>query len=609
MNYHRAGKDQKSAVAESGLRTDLEFCVDRKHPESLVPSIPLGNIVFDAMHGLTRIFEKLLSLEIEKILSEGNKIQQSQGMKDSSKQLLDNLVSNINKRGVRQGNFKIRFDKSGKLEQITLNKDHAFAILSPAPAGRENDFPHVLENVVSNRPLLYNFPDNIKDYIGAQDIATENDAVNKMWECVFNKYVVLKDDPPPKLLLGKPDGSLHPEDYSWGYSQPTKMLYKRHAECFYQLFCKRYTWRSMTPYMVKFIDYARFFMEYSEFPMSRFQAEGGEHLNYVHNCFYFQHTTRHGGKVKIDPHFSLLSTMYRKLSYEICSLDSVDDYKLFVMKHLAACKIQALFRGYLTRKVLAGPNSQYSPENSVESHNLDLDLSKLHSMQYPPKSCILSKPGIFADLVFVLVGCVPSQLGCKWTQDKLEKEISSHGGCTSKNLPGNSKGRSTKMYHILVNGKTILQSNKVPDVVREAVHRRFIILDYSYIFQCIKENNLLDQNLFKPDVSTILKHVNQEPTLNDQHFSKKARMISLIKKPRRSTEQFPRNTGKQTVEPNAAILYANLKRKEFLDSNSQRISFLEQNKMFGQFCRDFTTLSTEEKKQISGNVEGQKKAM
>ena len=102
--YHLAAKDQQGEVAPSGLQTDMEVHLDRKHPESIVPSIPLRHIVFDTMHGLARIVEKLLSLEVEQIMYEGNKNQQVQGNAPSTKQLLDNLVSNINKRGVRQGN-------------------------------------------------------------------------------------------------------------------------------------------------------------------------------------------------------------------------------------------------------------------------------------------------------------------------------------------------------------------------------------------------------------------------------------------------------------------------------------------------------------------------
>ena len=169
-------------------------------------------------------------------------------------------------------------------------------------------------------------------------------------------YDILKTDPKPHLIPGKLQGSLHTEDYTWGYSTKTKLLYKKHAECFYQLLCKRYTWKSITPYMIKFVDYARYFMDHGDFPMSRFQTEGGEHLNYDHSRHYFQHTTRHGGKTKTDPLLSLLSTMYRKLSYQImCSSERTigEAYGLYVKKHVAACLIQAVYRGYITRKLFA----------------------------------------------------------------------------------------------------------------------------------------------------------------------------------------------------------------------------------------------------------------
>ncbi len=37
-------------------------------------------------------------------------------------------------------------------------------------------------------------------------------------------------------------------------------------------------------------------MDSLPFPIARFQSEGGEHANYEHNTFYYQHTTRHGSR-------------------------------------------------------------------------------------------------------------------------------------------------------------------------------------------------------------------------------------------------------------------------------------------------------------------------
>lgn len=277
--YHYASKEQKREVAVSGLRTDIEVLVDRKHPESLIPSVPLDHIVFDTLHGLTRIVEKLISLEVEKIMSEENKNQQKPASLPSSKQLIANLVSNINKRGIRQGNFQIHFDKAGKLEPITLNKDHALGIISPPPTGRETDFPPVIEKVVSSRPIPPSILSEIAPYIKntkADITVIEYDVVSNIWNSLYEMYVVLKTEPEPELLKGKLEGSLHPEDYTWGYNDTTKLMYKENAERFYKLFCSRFTWQRLTPYMIKFKDYARFFMENLDFPMCRFQAEGGE---------------------------------------------------------------------------------------------------------------------------------------------------------------------------------------------------------------------------------------------------------------------------------------------------------------------------------------------
>jgi hypothetical protein len=112
--------------------------------------------------------------------------------------------------------------------------------------------------------------------------------------------------------------------------------------------------------MVKFIDYARYFMSTMDIPMCRFQAEGGEHLNYQHSRHYFQHTTRHGGQFRIDPNLTLLSTMYRKLSFEISSDATVAaEFNQFVNSHQAACTLQAAFRGQRTRNYFVREGSRH----------------------------------------------------------------------------------------------------------------------------------------------------------------------------------------------------------------------------------------------------------
>ena len=587
--YHRAGKEQKKETAPSGKRTDMVVPLDREHPESLIPSLPLKNIIFDTMHGLARIVEKLLNLEIEKVLSEGNKGQQSTMSAPTTKQLLDNLVSNINKRGVRQGNFQVHFDKAGKPESVSLNKDHALCLVSPPPVGEENTYPHVLDNVVPRRQLPKTVVSDICGYFEERTDITEYDLVTKVWDCVYNMYVIVKTEPEPRLLSGKPEGSLRAVDYQWGYTEEVKNQYKNNAECFYKLMCTRYTYKNLTPYMIKFIDYARYFMEHLEFPLCRFQAEGGEHLNYQHSRHYYQHTTRHGGKDKVDPHLSMFSTMYRKLAYEIKNQntdeESANGFTLFVQRHTAALKIQTSFRGHMTRRMLTEKGWKWKVENQDDRQRNHDILNLIQTIHYPKSDQQPSATDILSEMTFVLVGTVPKHDGRKWTHESLEKMIESKGGRTSKCLPGNTKGRSTKMYYILVNTQAVRKSRKLPDIVRDAIHRRYIVLDYSYAFASMVAASPVQVDSHKADLHGMISNINVEPSLQVQHFSKKPRMTSLIKK--RKTKP-PREKKVSTVESNAAVYYAMLKRKETLKHES--VSFKDQGRLVGQFCQEFVQL-------------------
>lgn len=48
------------------------------------------------------------------------------------------------------------------LKKITVNKDHAVAIISPPPPGKEGEYPHILSNVVQNSK----FPTDLLDIRG-----------------------------------------------------------------------------------------------------------------------------------------------------------------------------------------------------------------------------------------------------------------------------------------------------------------------------------------------------------------------------------------------------------------------------------------------------------
>lgn len=312
----------KELTDSAGFRTGLVAKIDRQCPTAIFNSVPLNQYIFCLLHGLARSVEKFMNLVVSDVLSEANKAQQCGEDKASYiESKLNALENNINRRGIRQGNFRIHFDKNGKAEPVKLNKDSALTIIAPEwhDQGTKTKFPHVLANVSTSRPLQKQMKKEVREKLGLKERYTEAEIEREIWDHFYKMCIILKEDPIPKLIEGKVEGSLDPEDYSWGYTECQKIDYVQHAECFYQLFVLRYTYKNLTPYMVKFIDYAPIFMKKLPFSMGRYQSEGGEHANYLHNCSYYQHTTRHDGRQKEDPILAIFNNIWGNLSYSICT--------------------------------------------------------------------------------------------------------------------------------------------------------------------------------------------------------------------------------------------------------------------------------------------------
>ena len=268
------------------------------------------------LHTVARIVEKLLNLEIEIICQESHIFSQIQ-VNLTKEDLLANLAANINRRDIRQGNFRFFFDKSGKPEPVKLNKDAAMAIISPVPVGLENLYPHVLTNVLFHREAEVKLTPSVNEYLKLPSRLTDLQWVSLIWESMYIMLSLIKVDPDPVLKEGRPEGSLHAEDYTWEYGTEHLEKYRFHAERFYQLFCARYKSHNLTPYMCKLIDYGLLFMKKLPVPIVRFQAEAGEHANYLHSTFYYAHTTRHGRKGNCDPVLSTFEASWRRLCQEV----------------------------------------------------------------------------------------------------------------------------------------------------------------------------------------------------------------------------------------------------------------------------------------------------
>lgn len=111
----------------------------------------------------------------------------------------------------------------------------------------------------------------------------------------------MRKDSSPALNDPSRAGSLIPNDYTFGYTSKDISDYLFHAN-------------NLTPYMIKFVDIAPLLVDSLPFSLWRLQNEGGEHVNYLHNQFYFQHTTRHGGKNRVDPSLALFNSIYKRIS-------------------------------------------------------------------------------------------------------------------------------------------------------------------------------------------------------------------------------------------------------------------------------------------------------
>ena len=63
-------------------------------------------------------------------------------------QALSHFLGNVNARGVRSGKFELKYDGK-KLEQVTLNVNHAETIASSASQYTSCQYPEILDNVAS----------------------------------------------------------------------------------------------------------------------------------------------------------------------------------------------------------------------------------------------------------------------------------------------------------------------------------------------------------------------------------------------------------------------------------------------------------------------------
>ena len=564
--------EQKKQVAKTGFRTDLSPKFDRLHPECIFPEIPIEDWVFCVLHGGTRIVEKLLNLVLETITSEKYKLDELSCDLEGA-DLIHNLEANINLRGVRSGNFKIHFnEKSGKPEPVSLNKNAAFDIISPPPSGMENRFPHPLHNVISKRrKVKINFSKSVRASLQLPDEMSELQTVAMIWESFHFMFKMLKSEPEPRVSNPEISSSTDNQPLLWGYSPEQKSQYKFHAERFSQLFCVHYSYSKLTPYMMKFIDYGPYFMENLPVPINRFQTEGSEHMNYDHNCFYYNHTTRHGGKNRVEPLKALFLHMWRRMCHDIefqsQNSDVVEGFQLYIKQNIAAVTINKHIRGWLVRRRLQRKGIISYPQNKQERmHNFAVTSQliageKVHTQKHELQ--------MFAGMTFVLTGSVPKFRNKRCSQADVSRMIKKHGGRVRKKVPGSLKGRSTKQYFILYEKS----SKKVPHDVKSAIKHNYLVLKYQFLFDSVEKLTKMPSEEYVVQLPEVRAVLTKEKPVQKKHFGQHKTMSSLVKKSRKYKLCLSkRKTARKPV--NIAVFYALKKRKEMM-SCRQKVTFKE----------------------------------
>ena len=597
--YSKTDVAQKKIVAATGLRTDLPIKFDRDYPENIFPGIDLSNIVFCSVHATARIVEKLLFLEVEGLLEEKGKSQQKDDKYVDSSDLIRNLENNINKRGVRNGNFRIHFDeKTGKPSQISLNKDAALSIISPSPPGFGQRFPHVLQNVLRNRKMVLRLPESVHRFLDIPAQLYEFELVSRMWQSMHYMLALILTEPgntSERLKDGADTESQDPSDYVWGYTAQQIAEYKFHAERFYHLFCARFSPDRLTPYMMKLIDYGRYFLENLPFPINRFQAEGSEHLNYEHNKFYYGHTTRHGGVKPVEPLKALFLYTWRRLSYDIKFVskdpDTAQAFQEFVEHHTAAVTIQKFVRAWLVRRKLKASNFYPDPQNVSERLDNYQLISEMLATRNVAKTLPIKRP--FHGLSFVMVGNVPKTNGKKMTQKSLQDSITQLGGRVKSCIPGDIKGVSTKKYIVLFEntGKTF-----VPIQIRRALSKSYHVVCYKYIFDAIDMKALPDLSKYHVDLPHVKSRLTKALALGDKHFRHERKMISIIRNAKKTKFRSSNKKLKLPTKMNIAQFYAHQKRNLIL--KTKKTGKHECRQLLGRFMVEWKSLKSHEKRLV-----------
>ena len=336
--YNYETKQTRSEVGfQTGLRSELCRRIEREHPESLLPSLPTTHYIPDGNHCFCRLTEHMVFDRCMSCLNLESQPSMGPAVKD---QTLGHFLSNINARGVRNGIFQLHFEGK-KLEQVTLNVNHAETISAPASHFSDNQYSHILENVAS-KEVQFDLPGKLREHLNwPTPQISEYDLETMIWRVHWEMHELERLDEDPRkyanrLKPGIPHGSSDPKDYRFGLTEEEIEKYEELADLHHALTLLRYGSSKLYPYLMKRVDvFPQMLRELPFHSLFRGGTEGGERTHYLHQCLYFGHSARGGGWKCQDPIITLFRWYYR-----------------FFRRRLAKCPatVQEAFNQYVKEK-------------------------------------------------------------------------------------------------------------------------------------------------------------------------------------------------------------------------------------------------------------------
>ena len=133
------------------------------------------------------------------------------------------------------------------------------------------------------------------------DTISTYDLEKAIWDAHWKLHTLARKDPDPRkdksrLKPGAQKGSSDARDYHFGLLEEDISEYVRLADLFHGLMLFRYGNSRLYPYLMTRVDFVPILLRELPFhSLFRCSTEGGEHCHYLHQCFYYSHSSRGGG--------------------------------------------------------------------------------------------------------------------------------------------------------------------------------------------------------------------------------------------------------------------------------------------------------------------------